>query len=138
MTLLEPLGSLQPVGSFLLYFSAALLFEAVFVMLYVAITPVKEISLIKQGNGAAAVSLGGAVLGFTLPVGSVIAHSVDLLHMAAWSGVALLVQLGVFLLVNMLLRNISHSIEDGNFAAATTLAVASFAIGTINAASMTY
>jgi len=68
----------------------------------------------------------------------VIAHSVDLPHMAMWSGVALLVQIGVFLLVNFLLRNISRRIEDGNMAVAATLAVASLAIGMINAASMTY
>jgi len=138
MISLEPLGNLQPVGSFLLYFGVALVFEATFVALYMAVTPHREGALIKQGNGAAAISLGGAVLGFTLPVGSVIAHSVDLQHMAIWSAVALFVQLGVFLLVNFLLRNISHRIEDGNMAAATTLAVASFAIGMINAASMTY
>ena len=116
----------------------ALVFEAVFIALYMAVTPHREVSLIKQGNGAAAISLGGAVLGFTLPVCSVIAHSVSLLHMAEWSVVALLVQLGVFLLVNFLLRKISRRIEDGNIAAATILAVASLAIGMINAASMTY
>ena len=138
MTSLEPLGNLQPVGSFLLYFGVALAFEAVFIALYMAVTPHQEVSLIKQGNGAAAISLGGAVLGFTLPVCSVIAHSVSLLHMAEWSIVALLVQLGVFLLVNSLLHKISSRIEDGNIAAATILAVASLAVGTMNAASMTY
>jgi len=138
MTSLQPLGNLQPVGSFLLYFGVALVFEAVFIALYMAVTPHREVSLIKQGNGAAAISLGGAVLGFTLPLGSVIAHSVDLIHMAEWSVVALVVQLGIFLLVNFLLRNISRRIEDGNIAAATILAVASFAVGMINAASMTY
>ena len=58
--------------------------------------------------------------------------------MAVWSVVALLVQLAVYLLVNSLLRGISRRIEEGNVAAATTLAVASLAIGMINAASMTY
>ena len=134
----EPLCNLQPVGSFLLYFGVALVFEAVFIAVYTAFTPHREVALIKQGNGAASVSLGGAVLGFTLPLGSVIAHSVDLLHMAIWSGVALVVQLGVFLLMNFLLRDISHRIEDGNLAVASTLAVASLVIGMINAASMTY
>ena len=134
----EPFGNSHPVGSFLLYFGVALVFEAIFVAIYTAVTPHKEVSLIKQGNGAAAISLGGAVLGFTLPLASVIAHSVDLLHMAVWSAVALIVQLGVFLLMSFLLRNVSSRIEHGNIAAATMLAVASLAIGIINAASMTY
>lgn len=130
--------SLQPIGLFLLYFGVALVFEAVFVALYMAVTPHHEGTLIEQGNTAAAISLGGAVLGFTLPLGSAIVHSVSLLDMAIWSAVALLVQLAVYLLVNFLLRGVSRRIEEGNVAAATILAVASLAIGMINAASMTY
>jgi putative membrane protein len=138
MSSLEPIGNLQPVGSFLLYFGAALVFVAVFAGIYTSVTSHRELALIKQGNGAASISLGGALLGFTLPLGSVIAHSVSLLHMALWSGVALVIQLGVFLLMNALLRNVSRRIEDGNIAAATSVAVASLAIGILNAASMTY
>lgn len=130
--------SLQTIGSFLLYFGVALVAEAIFVALYMAVTPHQEAALIKRGNAAAAISLGGAVLGFTLPLASVIVHSVSLLDMAAWSTVALIVQLGVYLIVDFLLRKISRHIEDGNVAAAATLATASIAIGMINAASMTY
>lgn len=130
--------SLQPIGLFLVYFGVAIVFEAVFIALYMAVTPHHEATLIKQGNAAAAISLGGAVLGFTLPLASIIIHSVSLLDMAVWSVVALLVQLAVYLLVNFLLRGISRRIEEGNIAAATTLAAASLAIGMINAASMTY
>jgi len=130
--------SLEPIGLFLVYFGVALVFQAVFLALYMAVTPHHEVALIKQGNAAAAISLGGAVLGFTLPLASVIIHSVSLLDMAVWSVVALLVQLAVYRLVDFLLREISRHIEEGNVAAATTLAVASLAIGMINAASMTY
>ena len=130
--------SLQTVGSFLLYFGLALVAEAVFVALYIKTTPHHEAALIKQGNAAAAISLGGALIGFTLPLASVIVHSVSLLDMAAWGAVALIVQLAVYLVVDFLLREISRRIEDGNVAAATTLAAASIAIGMVNAASMTY
>src|SRR5258705_8399888 len=132
------MSSFQDIGNFLLYFGVALGFEALFIALYMAVTPHHEATLIKQGNSAAAISLGGAVLGFTLPLASVIAHSVSLLDMTLWSAVALLVQLAVYLLVNLLLREISRRIEEGNIASAITLAVASPAIGVINAASMTY
>jgi len=130
--------SLEPIGLFLVYFGVALAFQAVFIVLYMAVTPHHEAALIKQGNTAAAISLGGAVLGFTLPLASVIIQSVSLLDMAIWSVVALLVQLAVYRLVDFLLREISRHIEEGNVAAATTLAVASLAIGMINAASMSY
>jgi putative membrane protein len=130
--------SLQGIGNFLLYFAVALFAEAIFVALYMAVTPHHEASLIKRGNAAAAISLGGAVLGFTLPLASVIAHSVSLLDMVVWSAVALIVQLAVYRLADFMLREISRHIEEGNVAAATTLAAASIAIGIINAASMTY
>jgi len=130
--------SFEPIGLFLLYFGVALVFQAVFIALYMAVTPHHEVALIKKGNAAAAISLGGAVLGFTLPLASVIIHSVSLVDMAVWSVVALLVQLAVYRLVDFLLREISRHIEEGNIAAATTLAVASLAIGMVNAASMTY
>lgn len=130
--------SLQTLGNFLLYFGAALVAIAVFVMLYMAVTSHHEASLIRQGNTAAAISFAGALIGFTLPLASAIIHSVSLMDMLVWSAIALVVQLAVFLLVDRILREISRHIEEGNMAAGTTLAAASVAIGIVNAACMTY
>jgi putative membrane protein len=130
--------SLQGVQSFLLYFAAGLVAEALFVLAYMAITPHHEARLIESGNTAAAVSLAGAVIGFTLPVVSVIANSVSLLDMLVWCAVALVVQLAAFLLASLFLRGLARRIEDGNMAAATTTATVSLSIGLLNAASMTY
>lgn len=130
--------SLQTLGNFLLYFGAALVAIAVFVMLYMAVTSHHEASLIRQGNTAAAISFAGALIGFTLPLASAIIHSVSLMDMLVWSAIALVVQLAVFLLVDRILREISRHIEEGNVAAGTTLAAVSIAIGIINAACMTY
>ncbi len=130
--------SFEAFASFLTYFAVALAFVAAFAALYMMVTPHHEAALIRAGNTAAAISLGGAVLGFTLPLASVIIHSVSLVDMAVWSIVAFTVQLAVYRLVDFLLRDISKHIDEGNVAAATTLAVASLAIGAINAASMAY
>jgi putative membrane protein len=130
--------SLQTLGSFLLYFAVALAAMAIFVVLYMAVTSHHEASLIRQGNAAAAISFSGALLGFTLPLASAIIHSVSLIDMMVWSAIAIAVQLGVFLLVDRILREISKHIEEGNVAAGTTLAAASLAIGIVNAACMTY
>jgi uncharacterized membrane protein YjfL (UPF0719 family) len=46
--------SLQSLGSFLLYFAAGIAAEAIFVALYIAVTPHREPTLIKAGNTAAA------------------------------------------------------------------------------------
>jgi putative membrane protein len=130
--------SLQGLGSFVIYFVAALIAQAVFVVLYIAVTPYHEPTLIRQGNVAASLSLGGAVLGFTLPLASAIIHSVSPLDMVVWSVVALVVQLAVFRLAEFALSGIGRHIEEGNVAAGITMATAALAIGVINAASMSY
>jgi len=135
MSILLPLETL---GSFLGYFAAALIAQGVFVAAYMAVTSHHEVTLIRRGNVAAAISLAGAVLGFTLPLASAIIHSVSLLDMAVWSVVALVVQLAVFRLVDFLLRGISRHIDEGNIAAGITLAAAALGIGAVNAASMSY
>jgi putative membrane protein len=130
--------SLQTIGSFALYFAVALVAVALFVAAYMAVTSHDEVALIKKGNTAAAISLGGALIGFTLPLASVIEHSVSIIDMAIWSAIALIVQLVVLKIVDVALREVSRHIEEGNVAAGTTLAGASIALGIVNAACMTY
>jgi putative membrane protein len=130
-------ASLQGVGDFAVYFAAALLAETLFILLYTRVTPHREMQLINAGNTAAALSLGGAVIGFTLPLASAITHSVSLPDMVVWSLVALVAQLVLFLLGSVVLRGLSRHIEEGNLAAGVILATASIAIGLLNAACMT-
>ena len=130
--------SLQTVGSFALYFAAALIAVGLFLLAYMAITSHHEVDLIKKGNTAAAISLGGALIGFTLPLASVIEHSVSLVDMAVWSVIALIVQIVVLKIVDVALREVSRHIEEGNVAAGVTLAAASIALGIVNAACMSY
>jgi putative membrane protein len=60
----------------LLGFSAYLLGSAmimsIFAFLYTRITPHKEFVLIREGNLAAAVALGGSLIGFALPVSNLV------------------------------------------------------------------
>lgn len=130
--------SLQGLPGFLLYFALGIAAEALFLALYMAVTPHHEVKLINAGNKAAALSLAGAVLGFTLPLASAATHSVSLLDMAVWSLVALVAQLIVFVVASLMMPGLSKRIEAGDMAAATTLATASLAIGVLNAASMSY
>ncbi|MGE0254064.1 MAG: DUF350 domain-containing protein [Alphaproteobacteria bacterium] len=130
--------SLQGLGAFLLYFAVALAALGVFLAVYMAITPHNEMALIRDGNAAAATSLAGAVIGFVLPLASTVIHSVSLVDMAVWAAIALVVQLAVFWIVGLLLRDLSRRIEAGNAAAGITLAAASIAIGAVNAACISY
>jgi putative membrane protein len=129
--------SLQGIDDFFLYFATALLAEALFVVLYMAVTPHHEATLIKGGNVAAALTFGAAVIGFTLPLASAIAHNVSLPGTVVWAVVALVVQLAVFVLVNLFLRDLARRIEEDDLAAGITVAVASLASGMISAVCMT-
>jgi putative membrane protein len=130
------LSSLSTLPAFLAYFATSLLLLALFVICYVWLTPVREIRLIRAGNVSAAVSLCGAVLGFVLPLASAIAHSVSLLDLAVWGGIALLTQLSAFALLHLLLRDLPAQIEQDHMAMALMVALASVVVGLIAAAAM--
>ena len=89
--------------NFLLFAAAALVLVALFVVIYIRITPHAEMALVRQGNVAAAVSFGGAVLGFVIPLAKAISQSVNLLDLVIWAVIALIVQLVVFWISSALL-----------------------------------
>jgi putative membrane protein len=136
--MMDVMHSLQGLASFLAYFASALVAEGIFLAIYMAVTPHDEMRLIRAGNKAAAVSLAGAVFGFTFPLASAIAHSVSYIDFAVWAAVALVVQIVVFLIANAALGGLSRRVDDGDVAAGATLATASLAVGIINAACMSY
>jgi putative membrane protein len=130
--------SLAGLPSFLLYFALGVMVFAAFCVIYAAVTPYDELALIRDGNVAAAISLGGAVLGFMLPLASAIAHSVGPVDMVVWGVIALVAQLVVYFLVARLVPRFGEAIRAGRVAGATLLAALSVATGILNAACMTY
>ena len=129
---------LSGLPAFASYFGLALLLLAAFVFVYVRFTPYREIQLIREGNAAAAASLGGALIGFALPVASAVENSISLLDMLMWAAVALLVQMIAYALVRLLVPAIARHIQDGQVASGVFLGAAAIAIGLLNAASMSY
>jgi putative membrane protein len=134
-TLFESLSGL--IG-FCKYFVAALGFMIVFCKIYFWITPYDEMRLIREGRIAPAISFGGALIGFILPLYSAITHSVGFIDMLIWAVVAMVMQFTVFGIVKIFFKTIVHEIENDHSAAATLLAFFSVAIGLLNAACMTY
>ncbi len=84
--------SLSALPGFLSHFLAGLALLGAALMLYARFTPHDEVALIRAGNPAAAVSLGGTVVGFALPIGAAIAHSANLLDAVVRAAVALVAQ----------------------------------------------
>jgi putative membrane protein len=122
--------------NFVAYFILGGVLTAIFVTLYANLTPHRDIALIRGGNSAAAVALVGALLGFELPLASVIAHSAALVDLIVWGIIALVVQLGGFLVARLVLPHLPQAIEDGNIADAVFLAGLSLALGILDAACM--
>ncbi len=131
----ESLGGLP---YFAAYFGVSLVLLTLCLAAYVLITPYPEIRLIREGNVAAAASLGGALIGFALPLASVVVNSVSLLDMLLWSAVALLVQLLAFAAVRLMVPAISQHVREGQVSSGIFLGAVAVALGILNAASMTY
>ena len=129
---------LETLPRFLVFFGIALMLLAVFTAIYVWITPHKEFTLIRAGNAAAATSFAGAVIGFVIPLASVIANSLNIIDMFVWGAIAMVAQIAVFALARLLMPDLLKTIEAGQIAPAATLAAFSLAIGILNAACMTY
>lgn len=130
---------LNGAGHFILAFGLAALFLAVFKRLYQMSTPYDEARLIREGNTAAAVALGGAIIGFALPLASALTQTADPVEFAAWGVLAGVIQIVASLLVRrVIVRDMVERIEANNLASALYLGATSVGVGLLNAASMTY
>jgi putative membrane protein len=129
--------SLANLPYFLLYFGTSLVLFVAFLTIYVRVLPLHEWRLIREGNTAVALVLGGAMLGFALPLATAIVRSGNLADMAVWAVVSLLLQLLCFGALRLWRRDASTALAQGDMAEATLLAVGSVALGLINAACLT-
>jgi putative membrane protein len=129
---------LQGLPAFAGFFGVGLGFVALFLALYIHLTPHRELQLIRDGNIAASTALAGALTGFCLPLASAIAHSVNVVDLAVWGVVALLAQFAAHLLVRLLLPQFPVRIERGEQAAAVLSATIHVGVGLLNAAAMVY
>lgn len=130
-------ASLVNVPHFLAYFATAVAMLWLFKVIYLWVTPYKEIALIRQGNRAAALSLLGALLGFSIALAGVIVHSVNLLDVLVWGLVALVVQILAYLSVYAMIRDIALEIGAGSVSHGLYLGGLSLCCGVLNAACMT-
>ena len=125
------------VFGFVAYIVGAAVLFALFQFIYTRLTPHKEFELIRSGNVAAAIALGGAVIGFAIPASNVIAYSISILDFVVWAVIAAVVQLLAFLLTSLVLKGTSERIKKGEIAAGIYVAAVAISVGMLNAACMT-
>lgn len=122
---------------FIGHFSLTIALLVVGVAAYVLLTPHHELRLVREGNTAAAISLGGVVIGMGLPLGISMANSVTAFDVLIWGVVALIVQLITFVAIDFILRGLPKRIEEGQVASAIFLAASKLAVAVVTASALT-
>ena len=127
----------ENLSEFLIFFVVASVLVLLFVFIYTRITRHNELDLIKKNSTAAAVAFSGSLIGFALPLASTMINSVNVVELALWGVIALIVQVLVYLLIRLPMPRISERIEADEVAAGIWLGACSMVAGILNAASMT-
>lgn len=129
---------LSNITAYFAYAISLAVLMAVAVSIYVWATPYSELTLIRQGNSAAATSFAGSLIGFAIPITGVAASAGTFIDMVLWSVLALAGQLIAYIIASRLLRDFKAGIEQDRQSYGITLAGLSISTGLINAASLTY
>lgn len=122
---------------YLAYLLSALVMLAGFVLLYTRVTRFDEWVLIHEGNAAAALSLGGALLGFSCTLALSIALHATWHLFITWAVAAMLVQVLAYAVAARMLRGMNQAIHEGNTAMGGLMGAISLGVGIINAACLT-
>ena len=134
----EVFDSFAGFDDFLAYLGVSLVLLALFIAIYIRITPYREIALIREGNMAASFSLSGSMLGFIVPLAAAVEQSVSLVDMAIWGVIAMAVQLAAFVAVKLIIPSITQDIPAGKGAQGFFLGTLSLGVGLLSAACMSF
>ena len=129
--------SMAGLPAFLLYFVVGVALIAAFAVIYLRLTAHDEIALVRAGNLAAAIALGGNLVGFAVPLEKAIAQASSIPDCVLWAVAAMIIQFAAYGLARLLIPELSRKIEQDNLPAAAILAVVAVISGTLAAASMT-
>ena len=122
--------------NYLVHLATAVAMVMAFFVIYTRLTPFDEVHLIRQGNHAAAISLAGTLIGFSVTIASALVHTDDYYEFFGWAGGAMVVQVLVFNVATRLLKMSKDQIEADNSAFGGLLGAISLSIGLINAGSI--
>ncbi len=127
--------------NFLSYVGVSIGLLVIGMLLFTLSTPkIKEFQLIAQKNVAAAMLLGGKVVGLAIVLGAAAEYSISLLDMAIWGVIGIVAQVVVFFLAELItIRfSIQQAITEDNRAVGTILLSLSLAVGWIVAKCLSY
>jgi putative membrane protein len=126
-----------PAYAYLTYLVSALLLLGVFAFVYSRVTTFDEMALIRAGNGAAALSYGGALIGFSLTLYSSIATHASYPLFVGWAIGAMVAQVLAYSVAARVIRGMNQAIHENNVAMGGLMGSISLAVGIVNAACLT-
>lgn len=139
----SPVAYLAAVPAYLGWFSVCVILMACFALLYCLVTPKNELALIRSGSTATAISLTGALVGFSVMMAAVMLRASSRGDLVAWTLFGTLVQLFAYYVAAVLLcglRNIRANMNErfvkNDVAAGIFVAGLSIAVGIVSAAVM--
>jgi putative membrane protein len=120
----------------LLHVGIALAILIVGTVLYVWMTPWEDLKLVREGNTAAGVALGGIILGLGIPIAACIPGAINHWDILFWGIVTLILQMVTFKVLDFVLQGLPKRIEAGEVGAAVVLSAAKLAVAAIVAAAV--
>lgn len=138
---MENFISLSAVLDFLAHAGTGLLLILLGLIAFAFTTKFSEKKLISEGNMAVALKLWGKAIGLAIIIYTVWSSSVSLLDAFIWGLVGIIVQVVVYLVIEVILRpsfNVEKKIEEGNVAVGFSLFSLAIVVGIVVAASLTY
>jgi len=126
--------AMHPAVTYLIYIVSALVMLGIFTAVYTTVTRYK---LIREGNIAAVLSYGGALVGFSFTLCSSIAVHASFVMFLVWGVAAMVVQLVVYAVVSRAIHGLHEAIEENNIAMGGLIGSISLAAGVVNAACLT-
>ncbi|WP_251864578.1 DUF350 domain-containing protein [Achromobacter sp. Marseille-Q4962] len=128
---------MHPALTYLIYIASALVMLGAFTLVYTAITRYREFELIHEGNIAAMLSYGGALVGFSFTLCSSIAVHATFVMFVLWGLAAMAVQALVYAVMGRVIRGMDDAIQENNIAMGGLMGSISLAAGIVNAACLT-
>ena len=121
---------------YLVFLGTALGLFAIALGIYLQVTPFHEIRLIRQGNSAAAASMGGTAIGMAIVLHSAASGTFNALELAVWGGIGLIGQIVVFLILMLILPDLKKGINEDKLGYGILLGALSIAMGILNAGAL--
>jgi len=120
----------------LLHVAIALAILIIGTVLYVWMTPWEDLKLVREGNTAAGIALGGIILGLGIPVAACIPGAINHWDILFWGVITLILQMATFKVLDLILSGLPERIEAGEIGAAVVLSAAKLAVAAIVAAAV--